>query len=490
MVKDNKEKPTAEPTPEVKSFNQEEEGKAFRESWLREVEKWFEILFEHIPDGYYISDLEGNFIAGNKAAESITGYRKEELIGKNYFQLGLLTTEYFPAAKQALARNRKGLPIGPEEFVLQGKDQKRIEVEISAYPLRIKDRMIVLGLVRDISGRKKVEQALSESEEKYRTLINQLPIALALHDMEGNIREVNQAMVERCGYTKEELLKLNIGDLDPDSIRRKDHQILWKKLAGNKIKYFISRHRRKDGTFFPVRITLSALELGGKKYLLKLAEDITALKDYQQRLKRNLNAIIEAISKMMDTRDPYTAGHQQRVAQLASRIAQELRLPRKQQEAVKIAAFLHDIGKIGIPAEILIKPTKLSAIELDLIKEHPQLGYEILKNINFTYPIAQIVLEHQERMDGSGYPHHLKDKDILLEAKIIGVADVVEAMFSHRPYRPALPIDTALAEISKNKGILYEAKVVEACIRLFKEKGFTLNRQYLGGYKGELKYKK
>ena len=178
--------------------------------------------------------------------------------------------------------------------------------------------------------------------------------------MEGNIREVNQAMVERCGYTKEELLKLNIGDLDPDSIRRKDHQILWKKLAGNKIKCFISRHRRKDGTFFPVRITLSALELGGKKYLLGLAEDITALKDYQQRLKRNLNAIIEAISKMMDTRDPYTAGHQQRVAQLASRIAQELRLPRKQQEAIKIAAALHDIGKIGIPSEILTKPATLN----------------------------------------------------------------------------------------------------------------------------------
>lgn len=473
MVKDNKEKPTTESTPEVESFNQEEEGEAFRESRLREAEEWFKILFDYAPDGYYISDLEGNFIAGNKAAESITGYRKEELIGKNYFQLGLLTSEYFPAAQRALARNRKGLPTRPEEFVLQRKDQKRIEVEISTYPLRIKDRMIVLGLARDITRRKKVEQALSESEEKYRTLINQLPIALALHDMEGNIKEVNQAMVERCGYTKEELLKLNIGDLDPDFIRRKDHQILWKKLAGNKIKQFESRHRRKDGTFFPVRITLSALELGGSKYLLGLAEDITTLKDYQQRLEKNLNAIIEAIAKIMDTRDPYTAGHQQRVAQLASGIAQELRLPRKQQEAIKIAAALHDIGKIGIPSEILTKPATLNEVEFSLIKKHPEIGYDILKDIDFAYPIAQIVLQHQERMDGSGYPHQLKDKDILLEAKIIGVADVVEAMSSHRPYRPALPIEEALAEISKNKGILYEAKVVEACIRLFKEKGFS-----------------
>jgi len=475
MVKDNKERPRAESTPEVKSFNQEEEGKAFVEnqSRLRAAEEWFKILFDYAPDGYYISDLEGNFIAGNKAAERITGYRKEELIGKNYFQLGLLTSEYFPAAQQALARNRKGLPTRPEEFVLQRKDQKRIEVEISTYPLRIKDRMIVLGIARDISRRKKVEQALSESEEKYRTLISELPIALALHDMEGNIREVNQAMVERYGYAKEELLKLNIGDLDPDSIGRKDHQILWKRLAGNKIKHFISRHRRKDGTFFPVRITLSALELSGKKYLLGLAEDITTLKDYQQRLEKNLNAIIEAIAKIMDTRDPYTAGHQQRVAQLASRIAQELRLSRKEQEAVKIAAALHDIGKIGIPSEILTKPATLNEVEFSLIKKHPEIGYDILKDIDFAYPIAQIVLQHQERMDGSGYPHQLKDKDILLEAKIIGVADVVEAMSSHRPYRPALPIEEALAEISKNKGILYEAKVVEACIRLFKEKGFS-----------------
>jgi putative nucleotidyltransferase with HDIG domain len=225
-----------------------------------------------------------------------------------------------------------------------------------------------------------------------------------------------------------------------------------------------------------VRVTLSALELGGKKYLLGLAEDITSLKNYQQRLEKNLNAIIEAISKIMDTRDPYTSGHQQRVAQLAVRIAQELRLPREQKEAVRIAAALHDIGKIGIPSEILTKPATLNEVEFSLIKKHPEMGYDILKDIDFTYPIAQIVLQHQERMDGSGYPQRLKGKDILLEAKIIGLADVVEAMLSHRPYRPALGLEAALAEISKNKGILYEPRVVEACIRLFREKGFKFKQ--------------
>ncbi|MBP8717828.1 MAG: PAS domain S-box protein [Candidatus Atribacteria bacterium] len=471
-MKDNKNKPGTKQEEVAKTLDGKRKPKNYQNNkQTASLAEDFRLIFDYAPDGCYLSDLQGNFMDGNKETERITGYQKEELIGKNYFQLGLLTSEYFPVAQRALARNRKGLPTEPEEFVLQGKDKKRIEVEISTYPVRLQGQLVVLGVVRDISRRKKAEEALTESEEKYRTLINQLPLALALHDMQGNIREVNRAMEERYGYSREELLSLNIGDLDPDSLRRKDQQILWKKLQGGKYRQFESRHCRKDGTSFPVRISLSALELSGKKYLLGLAEDITTLKDYQQRLEKNLNAIIEAISKIMDTRDPYTSGHQQKVAQLATSIAQELRLPREQKEAIKIAAALHDIGKIGIPSEILTKPATLNEVEFSLIKKHPEIGYDILKDIDFAYPIAQIALQHQERMDGSGYPHQLKDKDILLEAKIIGVADVVEAMSSHRPYRPALPIEEALAEISKNKGILYETKVVEACIKLFKEKG-------------------
>jgi len=185
-----------------------------------------------------------------------------------------------------------------------------------------------------------------------------------------------------------------------------------------------------------------------------------------------MDATIETMSKIVEAKDPYTAGHQQRVHQLAIAIAKELNFSEDKIEGIRIASLIHDIGKIGLPTEILSKPTKLSDIEFSLIKEHPQIGYNILKSIDFSYPVAKIVLQHHERLDGSGYPNHLKGDKIFLEARILGVADVVEAMSSHRPYRPSLGIDKALEEISQNRGILYDWKVVDICLNLFKEKGF------------------
>ena len=181
---------------------------------------------------------------------------------------------------------------------------------------------------------------------------------------------------------------------------------------------------------------------------------------------------LETMSKIIEVKDPYTSGHQRRVCQLAIRIAQEMKLPEDKIEGIRIASLIHDIGKIGIPTEILSKPTKLTDIEFSLIKGHPQIGYDILKSIDFSYPVVQIVLQHHERLDGSGYPNNLRGNKIILEARILGVADVAEAMSSHRPYRPALGIDKALEEISKNRGILYDPEVVDVCLKLFKEKGF------------------
>lgn len=192
-----------------------------------------------------------------------------------------------------------------------------------------------------------------------------------------------------------------------------------------------------------------------------------------ERLQSALKATIESISRTTEIRDPYTAGHQKRVAQLALAIAGEMGLSKDKTEAVHMAAVIHDIGKIKVPAEILSKPGKLSSIELDLLKQHPQAGFDILKDIAFPWPIAQIVIQHHERADGSGYPSGLSGEAILIEARIMAVADVVEAMASHRPYRPALGIDKALAEISRNRGTLYDADTVDACVRLFTEKGFA-----------------
>jgi putative nucleotidyltransferase with HDIG domain len=174
-------------------------------------------------------------------------------------------------------------------------------------------------------------------------------------------------------------------------------------------------------------------------------------------------------------RDPYTAGHQARVTRLACAIAKETGLPDERIQGLNVAGTLHDLGKMYVPAEILSKPTRLTESEMMIIKAHPQAAYDILKGIEFPWPVAQIVLQHHERRDGSGYPQGLSGDDILLEARILAVADVVEAMASHRPYRPAHGIDKALEEISQNRDLLYDAGVVDACLKLFREKGFELD---------------
>jgi putative nucleotidyltransferase with HDIG domain len=176
----------------------------------------------------------------------------------------------------------------------------------------------------------------------------------------------------------------------------------------------------------------------------------------------------------VEMRDPYTAGHQIRVAELARAIATEIGLPKDKIDGIRMAGSIHDIGKLSIPAEILSKPTKLTNIEFSLIKEHSRIGYEMLKNVESPWPLAQIVYQHHERMDGSGYPQGLKGDEILMEARIMAVADVVESMASHRPYRPALGIEAALEEIEKNKGILYDDATVNACLRLFRGKNYQL----------------
>jgi len=195
-------------------------------------------------------------------------------------------------------------------------------------------------------------------------------------------------------------------------------------------------------------------------------------REYTQKLVLSMEATIEAIAMTTEMRDPYTAGHQRRVAKLACAIAREMNLSDNQIEGLRLAGLVHDIGKIYIPAEILSKPGNLSEIEFSLVKAHAKAGYDILKTIEFPWPIAQIVLQHHMRVDGSGYPDCARGKEIIIEARILMVADVVEAMASHRPYRPALGIDRALDEISQKKGILYDTEVVDACMRLFKDKGF------------------
>jgi putative two-component system response regulator len=204
-----------------------------------------------------------------------------------------------------------------------------------------------------------------------------------------------------------------------------------------------------------------------------VADRTFELKKSMDRTKMALEGIIQAVAITMETRDPYTAGHQRRTADLAFSMAGLLGLDDFQIEGMRLAATIHDIGKISVPAELLVKPTRLSNIEMDLIRFHVKAGYDILKNIDFPWPVAKILLQHHERMDGSGYPNGLRGGDIKFEARILAVADVVEAMASARPYRSALGIEAALDEISKNSGRFYEPSVVNACLKLFTEKKFA-----------------
>ena len=239
----------------------------------------------------------------------------------------------------------------------------------------------------------------------------------------------------------------------------------------------------KDGIKTPIDPRLEPIkdESGHITGVVLAFTDVTARKIAEEELKRSferqkiaMDGTVRAIAYTVEIRDPYTAGHQRRVTKLACAIGEEMKLSKDQIEGLRMSGELHDIGKIHVPAEILSKPGQISEAEYAIIKTHSQVGHDILKTIEFPWPVAKIVLQHHERIDGSGYPHGLKAKDILLEAKILAVADVIEAMATHRPYRPALSIEEALREISKNKGKLYDIKVVNSCLKVFKEKKFKL----------------
>jgi len=212
----------------------------------------------------------------------------------------------------------------------------------------------------------------------------------------------------------------------------------------------------------------------------ELAERKRAEREIQrnlEKLRKAMEGTIRAMACIVETRDPYTAGHQQRVTHLACTIAKEMGLSDEHIEGIRMAGLIHDLGKIGLPAEILSKPGQINEPELNLVKTHPEVGHNMLKTIDFPWPVSQIVLQHHERMDGSGYPLGLTGTEILLEARILAVADVVEAIASHRPYRPALGFKKALQEISRNSGILYDSEVVNVCLRLFVEQGFRFEQE-------------
>jgi PAS domain S-box-containing protein/putative nucleotidyltransferase with HDIG domain len=339
-------------------------------------------------------------------------------------------------------------------------------------------------LQQELNLHKQAALLAKESEGKNRDLVDNIKLGIfrSTPGAKGKFLEVNKALEEITGFSRDELLEISVCDLYVEAKERDifthDATIAnWKSTRELILK-------KKNGVLITVAETVVAIRYDSGKILFwdGILEDITERKEAQeqvqlslQRLQKTIKEIIQAMAYIGEVRDPYTAGHQKRVAQLSFELAKMMGLSETQYEGLTMAAFVHDIGKILVPADILSKPGKLSKPELDMLKDHTKIGYEILKTIEFPWPIATIVLQHHERMDGSGYPAGLSGEQIILEARILAVADVVEAMSSFRPYRPALGVDKALAEIHQFRGTLYDGKVVDACIKLFTEKGFHLN---------------
>jgi response regulator RpfG family c-di-GMP phosphodiesterase len=315
----------------------------------------------------------------------------------------------------------------------------------------------------EVENRRTAQKALHMSEMNFRNMINNNADGIIIFDQNSIVRFMNPASENIFGIRAEQLVGQTF-----------DHLV----APGKPIELDLISG---DGTSATAEMRVMETEWEGEKTFLASLRDITERKLMSQGLQNNLddlkqavNGTIKAIALTVEMRDPYTSGHQHRVASLTRAIAAEIDISSDQAEGVFMAAAIHDIGKISLPAEILSKPVKLSDIEMQMIQAHSQVGYDILKGIDFPWPIADIVLQHHERMDGSGYPNKLSGNDILLEARIVGVADVVETMASHRPYRPSIGLDKALEEITQNKTVLYDPQVVDACIALFTQKGFEL----------------
>jgi PAS domain S-box-containing protein len=347
--------------------------------------------------------------------------------------------------------------------------------------------LLTLSLLWSWTLKKQVKvrtKELRNNEQKYRSIFDNAIEGIFQALPEGRYINVNPAMARMHGFASPEEMVTDITSIGEQLyVNPKDRERYRKLIEEHeKLENFEVQVSRKDGTRIWISINSRAVKDAAGKILFfeGTTEDITPRKQVEEslrqtleKLRKSLAGTIQAMSLTVETKDPYTAGHQRRVSNLARAIAQEMNLSKDVIDNIRMAGVIHDIGKMSVPSEILSKPTKLTDIEMSLIKVHPQSGYDILKDVNLPHPIAEIVFQHHELLDGSGYPRGLKGIEILLEARIICVADVVEAIFSHRPYRPALGIEPALEEIERNKGILYDEKVVEVCLKLFKEKGFV-----------------
>ena len=445
---------------------------------LRESERKYKSLIDNFQDIILTINLEGRITFASQSTKERLGYESAEMINMNI--LDFVQEEDRQRAMESLQKGMKGEKITGFQTQAITKSGERLFFE--CFFSRVYEDGTVVGaqaVIKDITERKQAEETLLKSEKKFRNYIDSAPDGVFIVDDTGRYLEANKSACQLMGYTKEEIEKMSIRDLLAEE-SLEDGLAHFKKLMETGAATSDLWHKHKHGS--KLCLTVNAVKLSATR-VLGFCKDITKRKQAEEELQQTLERLrkafgttVQVMVSAVEAKDPYTAGHQLRTANLARAIATEMGLPREKIEGIRMAGSIHDIGKLSVPAEILTKPTKLSENEFSMIKEHAQKGYEMLKDVESPWPLAQIVYQHHERMDGSGYPRKLKGDEILIEARIMAVADVVEAMASYRPYRPALGIKTALEEIEKNRGMFYDADAADACLRLFREKGFQLER--------------
>ncbi|PKN52719.1 MAG: hypothetical protein CVU55_05690 [Deltaproteobacteria bacterium HGW-Deltaproteobacteria-13] len=474
-------------------------GRKRAQESLEKSEALYRLLADNITEHVWIMDLNLKTTYVSPSIEKIYGYSLDEI--KTVSLKKILTAESFQRVSElflsALSDAAKNPPPAPRkrslELEARHKDGHTVWIENTLSFIRDENGkpVSILGETRDITERKLAQELLKKSEEKYRLLADHMKDQVWLMDMNMNITYVSPSVERLTGYSSDEIKILpwekllmpeslkNAIDFTsvemPKALKAPSNYVLYKTLE---LEFIL-----KGGQTIWGECEFSFIrdENGKALSVLGEARNITERKQAEEKLRQTLESLkravgttVQVLVSVLESRDPYTAGHQSRAANLACAIAAEMGLPEEKMEGIRMAGIIHDIGKLSIPTEILTKPTKLTNIEFSLIKEHSHSGFEMLKDVESPWSLAEIVHQHHERVDGTGYPEKLKGDNILIEARILAVADVVEAMASHRPYRASLGIEAALEEIEKNKGTLYDDAVADACLRLFRKKGYKL----------------
>ena len=448
---------------------------------------WFERLFELSPDPSWI--IDGNqFIECNEAAVKALGYKsRNEFLSLHPSKL---SPPKQPDGEDSFSKAERMMAIAQDqglhrfEWVHAKADGKNFVAEVTLSTIELCNRNVLYCVWRDITERKQTEEKLRDSVAFRESLLQAMPLPVFYKDASGRYTGCNPAFSELIGKTENDIIGKTVYEVSPLSFaqtyRDKDLELLDDPIG---MQVYESRVTSADGKihdviFHKARITdISGQPTGIVGAITDITEKKNAeeqIQNYVAQLETAFMSTVEIATILSELRDPYTAGHERRVAQIAVAIGSELDFDARRLEGIRVSGFLHDIGKITIPAEILSKPGKLSAIEYQLIQGHAQVGYDVLKEVDFPWPVALVALQHHERMDGSGYPQGLKGEAILFEARIIMVADVIETMSSHRPYRPELGIEAALGEIVRGRGTSFDPMVADACLRLFREKAYKL----------------